>query len=122
MCEMSQKPEESKALQIPGLFPAKEEPVSAPPDYLLQRYEPVDFLPTFPVYYFFYGTLTSPAQLKRILDLPKEPQLRKAEVNGFAIAKWGDYPALINGKQEDVVTGSTYLVKSEEEAQKLSLL
>ena len=119
---MSQKPEKSKALQIPGLFPAKEEPVSAPPDYLLQRDEPVDFLPTFPVYYFFYGTLTSPAQLKRILDLPKEPQLRKAEVNGFAIAKWGNYPALINGKQEDVVTGSTYLVRSEEEAQKLSLL
>ncbi|OGM48826.1 hypothetical protein ABOM_003031 [Aspergillus bombycis] len=125
---MSQKRDGSGAPQLPGLFPAKAEPVSpfytilrsAPPDYLLQRDEPVDFPPDFPVYYFFYGTLTTPAQVKRILDLPEEPQLRKAEVVGYAVAKWGDYPALINGKQGDVVTGSAYLVQSEEEAQKLS--
>ncbi|PWY71737.1 hypothetical protein BO70DRAFT_122243, partial [Aspergillus heteromorphus CBS 117.55] len=49
-----------------------------------------------------------------------EPQLRKAEVFGYTIAKWGDYPALINGKQGDVVTGSAYLVRSEEEARKLA--
>lgn len=92
---------------------------SAPPDYLAQRDEPVDVLPAFPVYYFFYGTLTAPAQVKRILDLPEEPHLRESEVFGYAVAKWGDYPALINGEQGDVVTGSAYLVRSEEEAQKL---
>lgn len=72
------------------------------------------------MYFFFYGTLTAPAQVERILDLPEEPQLREAEVFGHAVAKWGDYPALINGKQGDVVTGFAYLVRSEEEAQKLS--
>ncbi|PYH30159.1 gamma-glutamylcyclotransferase family protein [Aspergillus neoniger CBS 115656] len=76
--------------------------------------------PTFPIYYFFYGTLTSPAQVARILDLPEEPRLRKAEVTGYAIAKWGDYPALIKGNEGQVVSGSAYLVKSEEEAQKLA--
>ncbi|KAI2705972.1 hypothetical protein CBS147332_7216 [Penicillium roqueforti] len=101
-------PEDSEATRFPGLFPAKEEPLSpfytmlrsAPPDYLAQRDEPVDFPSAFPVHYFFYGTLTAPAQVKRILDLPEEPQLREAEM--------------------DVVTGSAYLVRSEEEAQKLS--
>ncbi|RAL02571.1 gamma-glutamylcyclotransferase family protein [Aspergillus ibericus CBS 121593] len=93
---------------------------SATPDYLVQRDEPVDFPPAFPVYHFFYGTLTAPAQVQRILDLPEEPQLRQAEVFGYAIAKWGDYPALINGKQGQTVMGAAYLVKSEEEAQKLS--
>ena len=121
-------PEDSEATRFPGLFPAKEEPLSpfytmlrsAPPDYLAQRDEPVDFPPAFPVYYFFYGTLTAPPQVKRILDLPEEPQLREAEIFGYAVVKWGDYPALINSKQGDVVTGSAYLVRSEEEAQKLS--
>lgn len=126
--EKHQNPEDSGAYRLPSLFPAKEEPLSpfytmlqsAPPDYLAQHDEPVKLPPEFPVYYFFYGTLRTPAQVKRILDLPEEPQLRKAEVFGYAIAKWGDYPALINGKQGDIVTGSAYLVQSEEAAQKLS--
>ena len=126
--ETSQKPEDSGASRFPSLFPAKEETPSpfytmlqlAPPDYLTQRDEPVDFPPAFPVYYFFYGTLTAPTQVKSILDRPEEPHLREAEVFGYAVAKWGDYPALINGEQGDVVTGSAYLVQSEEEAQKLS--
>ncbi|OJJ46434.1 hypothetical protein ASPZODRAFT_66068, partial [Penicilliopsis zonata CBS 506.65] len=50
-----------------------------------------------PLYYFFYGTLTSPATLQHILDLPTEPTLRKGKVIGYALAKWGDYPALIDG-------------------------
>ncbi|PLB49853.1 hypothetical protein P170DRAFT_437313 [Aspergillus steynii IBT 23096] len=125
---MSQKPRDSGVPGFPSLFPAKEEPESpfytmlrsAPPDYLAQRPEPVELPPAFPKYYFFYGTLTAPAQVKKILDLPEEPQLRAAEIFGYTLAKWGDYPALINGNQGDVVKGFAYLVQSEEEAQKLS--
>ena len=69
--ETSQKPEESRASRFPSHFPAKEEPPSpfytmlrsAPPDYLTQPDEQVDFPPALPVYYFFYGTLTAPAHL-----------------------------------------------------------
>lgn len=124
----SQNSEGSGASQSLNLFPAKEEPPSpfltmlrsAPPDYLTQHEEPVDYPPAFPIYYFFYGTLNDPTQLQRILDLPEEPYLREAEVFGYKVAKWGDYPALINGRQGNIVTGSAYLVQSQEEAQKLS--
>ncbi|GKZ34194.1 hypothetical protein AbraIFM66950_004378 [Aspergillus brasiliensis] len=111
-----QNPESSKPPYPPPprLYPTKQPP-SAPPDTLSQQDDPI-----YPIYYFVYGTLTSSAQVQRILDLPEEPHLRKAEVTGYAIAKWGDYPALINGDQGQVVTGSAYLVKSEEEARKLA--
>ncbi|OJJ86505.1 gamma-glutamylcyclotransferase family protein [Aspergillus glaucus CBS 516.65] len=75
-----------------------------------------DLPPEYPVYYFFYGTL------KRNLDLPEEeePKLRPAKVIGYALAKWGDYPALIDGEQGQVVSGSAWLVKDEEQARKLA--
>ncbi|GKZ26587.1 hypothetical protein AbraIFM66951_002814 [Aspergillus brasiliensis] len=114
--KIPQTPESSKPPQPPPprVYPTKQPP-SAPSDTLSQQDNP-----TYPIYYFFYGTLTSPTQVKRILDLPEEPHLRKAEVTGYAIAKWGDYPALINGNQRQVITGSAYLVKSKEEARKLA--
>jgi hypothetical protein len=90
--------ETEKSTKTSSLFPTKAEPLSpfctmlqsAPEDYLLQHEEHHTF-PEFPVYYFFYGTLTVPSQLQRIIDLPEEPKLRKTEVFGYTIAKWGDY-------------------------------
>lgn len=94
---------------------------SAPPDYLTNLEGAIrDLPPEFPVYYFFYGTLTNSQNLKRLLDLKEEPQLRKAQIVGYALAKWGDYPALIDGEQGQIVSGYAYLVCSEEEAQKLA--
>ena len=75
---------------------------------------------TYPIFYFFYGTLTNPATLKRILDHETEPHLRPAQVTGYAVAKWGDYPALIESEAGQPVPGSAYLVRSEAEAQKLA--
>jgi hypothetical protein len=60
--------------------------------------------PDYPVYYFFYETLSIAANLKRIIDL-QEPRLRKEKIIGYALAKWGDYPALINGKPGQEVSG-----------------
>ncbi|KAH8434846.1 gamma-glutamylcyclotransferase family protein [Aspergillus melleus] len=94
---------------------------SAPPDYLTNIEEDSRELPPeYPVYYFFYGTLTTPSTLQRIIDSPDEPELRKSELVGYALAKWGDYPALIDGEQGQVVSGSAYLVKSQDEADKLA--
>ncbi|WEW58585.1 hypothetical protein PRK78_004053 [Emydomyces testavorans] len=94
---------------------------SAPPDYLTNLEGATQELPPeYPVYYFFYGTLTAPANLKRILDLPVEPKLRSAQIIGYTLGKWGDYPALIDGDTGQVVSGYAYLVQSEEQAQKLA--
>lgn len=96
---------------------------SAPPDYLTNlegATQEHELPPEYPVYYFFYGTLTIPSTLKRIIDLREEPILRKAKVIGYALAKWGDYPAMIDGEQGQEVFGYAYLVQSEEEAQKLA--
>lgn len=95
---------------------------SAPPDYLTNLEGASHALPPeYPIYYFFYGTLRAPATLKRILDLPEEeePELRPAQITGYALGKWGEYPALVDGEQDQVVSGSAYLVQSEEQAQKL---
>ncbi|KAN0073374.1 hypothetical protein V8E54_008594 [Elaphomyces granulatus] len=94
---------------------------SAPPDYLTNLEGTTRELPPeYPVYYFFYGTLTAATNLKRIIDLQEEPRLRKAQLIGYALSKWGDYPALIDGKQGQLVSGYAYLVQCEEEAQKLA--
>lgn len=74
----------------------------------------------YPVYYFFYGTLTAPSTLKWIPDLPKEPVFCKAQITGYALGKWGDYFALIEGEQDQVVSGYAYQVQSEAHAQKLA--
>lgn len=64
--------------------------------------------------------MTAPATLQRIIDLPKEPELRKVKLIGYALGKWGDYPALIDGEPGQEVPGYAYIVQSEEEAQKLA--
>lgn len=60
--------------------------------------------------------------LKWILDLPEEeePELRPAQIIGYTLGKWGDYPALVDGEQRQVVSGSSYIVQSEDQAQKLA--
>lgn len=104
-----------------GLTPYEVMLRSAPPDYLTDvEGDTCELPPEYPVYYFFYGTLTAPATLKRIIDLPEEPKMRKAKLVGYALGKWGDYPALIDGEPGQEVSGYAYIVQSEEEAQKLS--
>lgn len=94
---------------------------SAPSDYLTNLEGAVhDLPPEYPVYYFFYGTLKAPETMKRILGLADEPKLRSAQIVGYALGKWGDYPALINGEPGQIISGITYLVQSEEQAQKLA--
>ncbi|KAE8315509.1 hypothetical protein BDV41DRAFT_574884 [Aspergillus transmontanensis] len=82
------------------------------------------FLPAqnqYPVWYFFYGTLTDPEILARKLSLPGLPVLRRAMVKGGRIIMWGGkYNALIDGPSSSIVDGGwAYEVRSEEEEEQL---
>ncbi|KAJ5382866.1 hypothetical protein N7517_000777 [Penicillium concentricum] len=123
---MSQHPrgqedtDSSSWMRNEGLIPDEVKLPSAP-DYLTNiKRDLNEFTPKYPVYYFFYGTLTAPVTLQRIIDLPEEPKMRKAKLIGYALAKWGDYPMLINREPGQEVPGYAYIVQNEEEAQKLA--
>lgn len=73
-----------------------------------------------PIHYFFYGTLTQPEILSHILDLTTPPVLRPAKIIGYSLTNWGQYPALINGKSGEEVTGYAYLVESIDDELKLA--
>jgi gamma-glutamylcyclotransferase (GGCT)/AIG2-like uncharacterized protein YtfP len=123
---MSQQPQGQEVVGSPdmsmrarGLTPY--EVMRSAPDSLTNAQDDHgEIHPEYPVYYFFYGTLTAPATLQRIIDLPEEPVMRKAKLIGYALAKWGDYPALIDGESGQEVHGYAYLVQTKEEAQKLA--
>ncbi|KAF3928588.1 hypothetical protein AA313_de0202171 [Arthrobotrys entomopaga] len=75
-----------------------------------------------PTLFFFYGTLTIPKVLKRILSLSEEPVLIKARTRFFKMKMWGPYPALTEYQDEDErgpVGGFAYEVKTEEHLRRL---
>ncbi|KAK6812525.1 hypothetical protein RU639_011667 [Aspergillus parasiticus] len=81
------------------------------------------FLPTqnqYPVWYFFYGTLTDSETLAWKLSLPRLPVLRRVMVKGGRIIMWGGkYNALIDGPSSSIVDGWAHEVRSEEEEEQL---
>ena len=96
---------------------------SAPPNYL-QKIPTLDQKkekpPIFnPIFYFFYGTLSNPAQLSHILDLPDPPQFRPAQIVGYSLASWGQYPTLVDGPSGNLVHGVAYEVQTEDHVAKL---
>jgi hypothetical protein len=94
---------------------------SAPKDYLSAIPKIQHQAPAYePIYYFFYGTLTQPETLKRILDLKEEPVLRQAQIVGYSLAKWGDYLTLLDGPPGNVVSGHAYMVRSSDDEWKLA--
>lgn len=79
----------------------------------------------YPVYYFFYGTLTFPAKLAQVLDLDagEVPTLHPASISGGIVKTWrrgwkrgggAGYKALVNGSEDAVVQGYAYLVRTRE--------
>ncbi|CAG8982675.1 hypothetical protein HYALB_00000953 [Hymenoscyphus albidus] len=99
-------------------------------DATLPQYRPQDphlldkcpsYLPsqhTFPVWYFFYGTLASVPKLRSLLGLSENetPVLHPGTVTGGRMKTWGKgkYNALVNGRETDCVQGSAFQVLSEE--------
>ncbi|KAI9727605.1 MAG: hypothetical protein M1834_008045 [Cirrosporium novae-zelandiae] len=108
-------------LRISSPSPFLDKLASAPENYLRDipttPYEPPVYEPTF---YFFYGTLTKPEVLSRILDLTEPPQLRPAQVEGYSLSSWGQYPALIDGPPGNLVQGFAFQVQTEEDEEKLA--
>ncbi|KAK6529884.1 hypothetical protein TWF281_009040 [Arthrobotrys megalospora] len=75
-----------------------------------------------PTLFFFYGTLTIPEVLRRILDLAEDPILLKATTRTFKLKMWGPYPALVRPSPDDprdAVPGVAYAVETEEHLQRL---
>ncbi|KAJ5822485.1 hypothetical protein N7447_004825 [Penicillium robsamsonii] len=70
--------------------------------------------PPYLIYHFFYGTLAVPSLLQQIIYLPDKQKVRKANVIGYTIAEWGDYPAIIEGHPYQEIDGYAYIVQSEE--------
>jgi hypothetical protein len=90
---------------------------SAPPGWFYQSPNPprpVDYFEPRTGPYFFYGTLAE------ILNLDHEPILRPANVVGYTCKLWGQYPAIIDGEIDAIVSGAAYTVESVEDARKLA--
>lgn len=72
-----------------------------------------------PGYYFFYGTLTNPQKLAEVLEIKHQPTLIPAKIIGYSCKHWGQYPALVDGPPDTVVSGMAFYVQTSEEKEKL---
>ena len=73
---------------------------------------------TYPVWYFFYGTLAEPDRLVRLLGLAEEPELCDAYVLGGRIKMWaGRYKGLVSdfSNPDARVDARAFLVESAEQ-------
>ncbi|KAH8094751.1 hypothetical protein BXZ70DRAFT_357158 [Cristinia sonorae] len=59
-----------------------------------------------PCLLFFYGTLSLPHVLQRVLGLYEAPMLLPASVSGFEVKMWGPYPALVRSGEGNLTKGS----------------
>ena len=67
----------------------------------------------YPVWYFFYGTLTDPETLQKCISLPDLPVLRQATIKGGKLRSWrSKYKGLVDGPAEAEVKGYAYQVES----------
>ncbi|KAL8736823.1 MAG: hypothetical protein Q9166_000189 [cf. Caloplaca sp. 2 TL-2023] len=74
----------------------------------------------YPVWYFFYGTLTVPQELQRQLHLSDPPSLIPATVKGGNLRTWGrKYMALVDGPVTAQADGWAYRVESSDHEESL---
>ncbi|KAJ4360746.1 uncharacterized protein N0V89_001313 [Didymosphaeria variabile] len=74
---------------------------------------------SYPVPYFFYGSLADPEKLSRVLEVKSKPVLSPAEIRGGRLMIWGEYFALVDGTEQDFVSGWVYVVESQAHEDKL---
>ncbi|KAI9682150.1 MAG: hypothetical protein M1817_000204 [Caeruleum heppii] len=86
-------------------------PFEFPPWYDPKAYEKKLF--------FFYGTLMDPKVLAEVLHLRDRPKLVPAEITGYKLMLWGQYPAILVNPGRDKVYGMAYEVQSHEEERRL---
>ena len=72
-----------------------------------------------PKWFLFYGTLTNPETLARVLKRSEIPELPHAVAYGHAILYWGDYPAAVQENADDPIEGVVCKIESQEELDRL---
>ena len=65
-------------------------------------------LPPPPKIWFFYGSLMDPSTLQSVLSLAERPTLRPANLPGYHLKMWGQYPALIDARPMLTVPGMVF--------------
>ncbi|KAK4695185.1 hypothetical protein P7C71_g2524, partial [Lecanoromycetidae sp. Uapishka_2] len=100
---------------------AKKEQKLIKPIFMVKRpASTINALRTYPVPYFFYGTLADPEFLRDKLGIDEVPELKKGLIKGWRVQMAGKFKALVKACGEEVVEGSVYMVRSEEEVGKLA--
>lgn len=61
-----------------------------------------------PTVWFFYGSLMDPSTLQSVLSLAERPTLRPANLPGYHLKMWGQYPALIDARPLLTVPGMVF--------------
>jgi hypothetical protein len=75
----------------------------------------------YPVWYFFYGTLTDPGRLRKVLELRRDPRLVPAILLDGAIRRFGGYRALVDSPGSSDVVGWAHLLGCAEDEVELRL-
>jgi hypothetical protein len=70
--------------------------------------------------FFCYGSLMDPLRLQEVLQLPALPALKPARVKSYKIMLWGQYPALVDGRNNSYVDGIAYVVETEKQQKMLT--
>ncbi|GLA19504.1 hypothetical protein AnigIFM62618_007615 [Aspergillus niger] len=73
-----------------------------------------------PHHFFFYGSLTDPSFLAKVLKRQDMPALRPATIMEHGMRMWGDFPALLDGRPEKPIHGVSYKVRSQAEENRLA--
>lgn len=79
---------------------------------------------TYPVYYFFYGTLAQPDVLNRVLGRPSDSSVlyKAARIYGGRLTKWANkYLGIVDSAAIDAVDGYAYLVESQNDEEALRI-
>jgi gamma-glutamylcyclotransferase (GGCT)/AIG2-like uncharacterized protein YtfP len=68
---------------------------------------------------FFYGTLTLPHMLQKVLSLDTPPTLIPARISGYEMKLCGRYPALVRVQSTASVNGMAYTILAESQLKRL---
>ncbi|PWY77297.1 hypothetical protein BO94DRAFT_196357 [Aspergillus sclerotioniger CBS 115572] len=72
-----------------------------------------------PRFFFFYGMLSDPTTLAKVLKLRDRPALRPATIMEHGMKLWGEFPALLDGHPDTPIHGVAYEISSQEEEDRL---
>ena len=105
------------SLQTSSLPQATSTPITAERESVADTHHRPDLFQS--PYFFFYGMLTDPTTLAKVLKLRDRPGLRPAMIMEHGMRLWGEFPALLDGHPEKPIQGVAYEIRSQEEEDRL---